>query len=30
MASRLGIDTIITDHHSVLPTLPDAHALIKP
>ncbi len=30
MASRLGIDTIITDHHSVLPTLPDAHALINP
>ena len=30
MASDLGMDTIITDHHSVLPTLPDAHALINP
>ena len=30
MASDLGIDTIITDHHSVLPTLPASHALINP
>ena len=30
MASELGIDTIITDHHSVLPTLPASHALINP
>ena len=30
MASGLGIDTIITDHHSLLPTRPNAHALINP
>ena len=30
MASALGVDTIITDHHSVLPTLPASHALINP
>ena len=30
LASDLGIDTIITDHHSVLPTLPKSHALINP
>jgi single-stranded-DNA-specific exonuclease len=30
LASELGIDTIITDHHSVLPTLPKSHALINP
>ena len=30
LASKLGIDTIITDHHSVLPTLPKSHALINP
>ena len=30
MASELGIDTIITDHHSVLPTLPKSYALINP
>ena len=29
-ASQLGIDTIITDHHSVLPTFPASHALINP
>lgn len=29
-ASGLGIDTIITDHHSVLPILPPSHALINP
>ena len=30
MAASLGIDTIITDHHTMLPTLPDACALINP
>lgn len=30
LASELGIDTIITDHHSVLPTLPKSYALINP
>lgn len=30
LASELGIDTIITDHHSVLPVLPKSHALINP
>ena len=30
LASDLGIDTIITDHHSLLPTLPASHALINP
>ncbi len=30
MASGLGMDTIITDHHSVLPTLPKSYALINP
>ena len=30
MANDLGIDSIITDHHSVLPTLPESHALINP
>lgn len=30
MANDLGIDSIITDHHSVLPTLPKSHALINP
>ena len=30
LANELGIDTIITDHHSVLPTLPASHALINP
>ena len=29
-ASQLGIDTIITDHHSVLPAFPASHALINP
>lgn len=29
-ALDLGIDTIITDHHSVLPILPASHALINP
>ncbi len=29
-ASSLGIDTIITDHHSLLPALPDCVALINP
>lgn len=29
-ASQFGIDTIITDHHSVLPTLPESQALINP
>lgn len=29
-ASALGIDTIITDHHSLLPTLPASVALINP
>lgn len=30
MASELGMDTIITDHHSLLPTLPDCVAMINP
>ena len=30
MAASLGMDTIITDHHTMLPTLPDACALINP
>ena len=30
LANDLGIDSIITDHHSVLPTLPESHALINP
>ena len=30
LAAELGIDTIITDHHSVLPTLPLSYALINP
>ena len=30
LASELGIDTIITDHHSVLPTLPASYSLINP
>ena len=30
MANSLNIDTIITDHHTVLPTLPKAQALINP
>ena len=30
IANDLGIDSIITDHHSVLPTLPESHALINP
>ena len=30
LASELGIDTIITDHHSVLATIPKSHALINP
>ncbi len=30
LATELGIDTIITDHHSVLPTLPKSYALINP
>ena len=29
-ASQLGIDTIVTDHHSVLPVFPASHALINP
>jgi single-stranded-DNA-specific exonuclease len=30
LAASLGMDTIITDHHSLLPTLPDACAIINP
>ena len=30
MASALGMDTIITDHHSLLPALPASRALINP
>lgn len=30
LASSLGMDTIITDHHSLLPALPDAYAVINP
>ncbi len=30
LASSLGMDTIITDHHSVTPVLPDASAVINP
>ena len=29
-AAELGIDTIITDHHTVLPQVPASHALINP
>ncbi|MCI0438327.1 MAG: DHH family phosphoesterase, partial [Chloroflexi bacterium] len=29
-ANRAGIDTIITDHHTLLPALPEACALINP
>lgn len=30
LANELGIDTIVTDHHTVGPVLPDAHAVINP
>lgn len=30
LANTFGIDTIITDHHSIPPTLPDAFAIIHP
>ena len=30
LATSLGIDTIITDHHTVLPTLPAACAILNP
>ena len=30
LAAELGMDTIITDHHSLLPTLPSSYALINP
>jgi single-stranded-DNA-specific exonuclease len=30
LANSLGIDTIITDHHTPLPPLPNAHAVVNP
>ncbi len=30
MANENGIDTIISDHHSLPPTLPDAYAVVNP
>ena len=30
LAASLGMDTIVTDHHSLPPALPDAYALINP
>ncbi len=30
VASSLGMDTIITDHHSLPPALPSAHAIVNP
>lgn len=30
LASSVGMDTIVTDHHSVPPSLPDAVALVNP
>ena len=29
-ANRLGMDVIITDHHTTLPKLPPAHAIVSP
>jgi len=30
LANSLGLDVIITDHHSIPPTIPPAHAIIHP
>jgi single-stranded-DNA-specific exonuclease len=30
LANKLGMDTVITDHHSIPETLPKAHAIIHP